>query len=239
MVLSGINFAVQYRLFVERRPQRFFGDSEVRLYLGLMLGAALIVAFSLIQQSAYAAGEAFRASLFQVSSIMTTTGFVSADFEAWPSVCQLILLALMFTGGCTGSTAGGLKVARILLLIRVVSRDFKRLAHRHGIFSVRIGDEVIPEPTVQSVVSMVYLAFLVNFTACLLLAATGIDVLTSISAVAACMFNVGPGLGAVGPTEHFGGLPAFAKSVLCVCMLAGRLEFYTALLIFTPAFWRR
>jgi trk system potassium uptake protein TrkH len=239
MLVGGINFAAQYRLFIERRPRRFFTDPEVRGYFALVAAATAGIALSLVLQNAYSPGNAVRAGLFQVSSIMTTTGFFSTDFELWPPLCQLILLALMFTGGCTGSTAGGLKVARILLLMRIVSRDFKRLAHRHGVFSVRVGNDVIPEITVQSVLNMVYLAFLVNFTACLLLAATGVDVLTSISAVATCMFNVGPGLGAVGPTEHFGALPALAKAVLCGCMLAGRLEFYTALVIFTPTFWRR
>jgi trk system potassium uptake protein TrkH len=145
----------------------------------------------------------------------------------------------MFVGGCTGSTAGGLKITRVLLLIRLVSREFKRMVHRHGVFAVRLHDEVVPETTVQSVLNMVYLALMLNFAACLLVSCTGVDVLTSITAVAACMFNVGPGLGSVGPAEHFGQLPALAKWVLAACMIAGRLEFYTALLIFTPAFWRR
>jgi trk system potassium uptake protein TrkH len=113
------------------------------------------------------------------------------------------------------------------------------MVHRHGVFAVRLREEVIPETAVQSVLNMVYLALMLNFAACLLVASTGIDVLTSISSVAACMFNIGPGLGSVGPTEHFGHLPAFAKWVLAACMIAGRLEFYTALLLFTPAFWRR
>jgi trk system potassium uptake protein TrkH len=145
----------------------------------------------------------------------------------------------MFIGGCTGSTAGGLKITRILLLIRIIDREFKRIVHRHGVFAVRLHDVAIPETAVQSVVSMVYLALTLNFMACLLVASTGVDVLTSITAVATCMFNVGPGLGAVGPAEHFGHLPAFAKWVLSACMIAGRLEFYTAFVLFTPAFWRR
>jgi trk system potassium uptake protein TrkH len=127
----------------------------------------------------------------------------------------------------------------MVLLLRIVHREFKRLVHRHGVFAVRLGHQVIPETSVQSVLNMVYLAFLVNFTACLLLASTGVDVLTSITAVAACMFNVGPGLGLVGPMDHYGHLPALAKWVLSGCMLAGRLEFYTALVILTPDFWRR
>jgi trk system potassium uptake protein TrkH len=239
MLLAGINFTVQYRLWIERRPGSFFGDIEVRAYLLIAALATVIVTVSLVGQNGYPAGLGFRASLFQVSSVMTTTGYVTDDFERWQPVGQLILLALMFVGGCTGSTAGGLKVARMVLLLRIVHREFKRIVHRHGVFAVRLGHQAIPETSVQSVLNMVYLAFLVNFTACLLLAATGVDVLTSIAAVASCMFNVGPGLGLVGPMDHYGHLPALAKWVLSACMLAGRLEFYTALVILTPDFWRR
>lgn len=239
MLLAGINFTVQYRLWIERRPRSFFGDIEVRVYLLIVAVATLIIGVSLIFQGGYPLASGFRAALFQVSSIMTTTGYTTDDFERWQPVGQLVLLALMFVGGCTGSTAGGLKVARIVILLRIVHRDFKRLVHRHGIFAVRLGNHVIPETSIQSLLNMVYLAFLVNFAACLLLAATGVDVLTSISAVAACMFNVGPGLGLVGPAEHYGHLPALAKWVLAGSMLAGRLEFYTTLVILTPVFWRR
>ena len=202
------------------------------------IATALITA-SLMLNNNYGFGAGVRASLFQVVSIITTTGFITSDFELWAPVSQLVLLALMFVGGCTGSTSGGLKITRVLLLLRIVGREFKRMVHRHGVFAVRLGDEVVPESAVQSVLNMVYLALMLNFAACLLVASTGVDVLTSITAVATCMFNIGPGLGTVGPTEHFGHLPAFAKWVLSACMVAGRLEFYTALLIFTPAFWRR
>lgn len=239
MLLGGINFTLQYRLWVERRPRRFFSDIELRAYLAIIAIAAGVIMASLLMTNGYAVGEGLRASLFQVVSVMTTTGFITSDFERWAPVCQLMLLALMFVGGCTGSTAGGLKIVRVLLLIGIVNREFKRIVHRHGVFAVRLRDEVVPEPAVQSVLNMVYLALMLNFAACLLVASTGVDVLTTISAVATCMFNVGPGLGSVGPAEHFGHLPAFAKWVLAACMVAGRLEFYTALLVFTPAFWRR
>jgi trk system potassium uptake protein len=239
MLLAGVNFTTQYRLWIERRPGKFFGDIEVRAYAGLVAAATAVITLSVVIQNGYTLSEGFRASFFQVSSIMTTTGFVTADYERWAPLTQLILLVLMFAGGCTGSTAGGLKIARVLVLLKSVSRDFKRMVHRHGVFAVRLGEQVIPDQAVQSVLSTVYLALLINFTACLLVAATGVDVLTSIGAVAACMFNIGPGLGAVGPVDHYGHLPLFAKGVLTVCMLAGRLEFYTALVIFTPSFWRK
>ena len=124
-------------------------------------------------------------------------------------------------------------------MLKVVGREFKRMVERRGVFTIRLGSQTFPEHTIQSLLNLVYVAFLTSGIACLLLAVTGVDVLTSIAAVIASMFNIGPGLGNVGPVEHYGNLPVFAKWVLSMCMLAGRLEFYTVLVIFAPAFWRR
>jgi trk system potassium uptake protein TrkH len=239
MLLAGISFVQHYHIWVERRPSMFFTDVEIRNYLLLAVVATLVIGGVLIGDGGYGVENGFRRGLFQVVSIMTTTGFVTDDFEIWHPLPQLILLALMFVGGCTGSTAGGLKMSRILLLANVVDREFKRMVERRGVFVVRLGGEVIPEGTIQSLLNLIYLAFLVNFVSCLLLAAVGVDVLTAISAVAASMFNIGPGLGGVGPMDHYGHLPGLAKWVLSGCMIAGRLEFYTVLVILTPAFWRR
>jgi trk system potassium uptake protein TrkH len=239
MLLAGINFTLHYRLWVERKPRSMFADVEVRFYLFTILAATAAILPSLILQNRYSAAAALRSSSFQVSSIMTTTGFVTSNFENWGAFPQLILLSLMFVGGCTGSTAGGLKSSRILLLLKVVAREFKRMVERRGVFAIRLGSQTFPEHTIQSLLNLVYVAFLTNFVSCLLLAVSGVDVLTSIAAVAASMFNIGPGLGNVGPAEHYGHLPALAKWVLSLCMLAGRLEFYTVLVIFAPPFWRR
>ena len=239
MFLAGINFIQHYRFWVERRPSSLFSDVEFRSYLGLIIVATVVVAIILSRDTDRSLEVVFREALFQIVSIITTTGFVTANFEVWHPLPQLLFLSLMFVGGCTGSTAGGMKVSRILLLARFVDREFKRMVERRGVFSVRLGSDVVPESTVQSLLNLVYLAFLVNFVSCLLLAAMGVDVLTSISAVAASMFNIGPGLGGVGPLDHYGHLPAPAKWVLVADMIAGRLEFYTVLVILTPAFWRR
>ena len=132
-----------------------------------------------------------------------------------------------------------MKVSRMVLLLKVVKRESRRIVERRGVFAIRLGGQIIPEDTIRGLLNLVYLAFLVNFIACLLLAAAGVDVLTSIAAVAASMFNIGPGLGHVGPTEHYGHLPGLAKWVLSGCMIAGRLEFYTSLVVLTPAFWKK
>ena len=239
MLLAGISFIQHYRLWVERRPASFLRDVEIRFYVLLVLLASAVVAIVLVADAGYTPAAALRSALFQVSSILTTTGFVTDDFELWHPLPQLILLALMFVGGCTASTAGGLKCSRILLLARVVDREFKRMVEPRGVFAVRIGGQVATESTIQSLLNLVYLAFVVNFVSCLLLAAMGVDVLTAIAAVAASMFNIGPGLGAVGPVEHYGTMPLLAKWVLAGCMIAGRLEFYTVLVLLNPAFWRK
>ncbi|MFQ5877447.1 MAG: TrkH family potassium uptake protein [Acidobacteriota bacterium] len=239
MLLAGVSFVQHYRLWVERRPRSFFRDVEIRYYFLLFAVAGAAVCSLLVWASGYSVLEGARRAFFQVGAILTTTGLVTDDFEIWHPLAQVILLTLMFVGGCTGSTAGGMKMSRILLLGRVVDREFKRMVERRAVFAVRLGGQVIPEATVQSLLSLIYLAFFVNFVSCILLAAVGIDVLTTISAVAASMFNVGPALGAVGPTDSYAQLPALAKWVLTGCMIAGRLEFYTLLILLTPSFWRR
>lgn len=239
MFLAGINFARQYQLWVERKPSAFFRDSEVRLYTLVIVAAALVVLVSLLRQGGHSFEGALRSALFQVTSIVTTTGFVTADYEKWNPLPQILLLALMYVGGCTGSSAGGIKVARVILLLKVVAREFKVMVERRGVFAVRVGGQAVPDASIRSLLNLVYLALLVNFTCCVLLAAMGVDILTSIAAVAASMFNIGPGLGSVGPAENYAHLPALAKWVLSLCMIAGRLEFYTLLVVFTPAFWRK
>ncbi|MBN2243580.1 MAG: TrkH family potassium uptake protein [Acidobacteria bacterium] len=238
MLLAGINFVMHYRLWVERKPRSFFSDIEIRFYLVLVASASALIFITLLLCRTHAPAAALRDSLFQASSIMTTTGFVTANFEVWHSFPQLILLALMFIGGCTGSTAGGMKSSRILMLLKVVGRECKQMVERKGIFSIRLGSTVFPEHTIRSLLNLLCLAFVVNSAACLLLALTGVDALTSIAAVIASMFNIGPGFGGVGPVEHYGHLPYLAKWILGVCMLAGRLEFYAVFVILTPAFWR-
>ncbi len=239
MFLAGVNFTVHYRLIVEGRPRRFFRDRELRVFALIAVVASLAIAVSLIHAHAESPLNALLLSTFQVVSILTTTGFSSTDFEGWTPFAHIVLLALMFCGGCTGSTAGGLKVARIDLLFKVVAREFRRLVEPRGIFAIHSEGQAVSETTIQSLLNLVYLAFLINFSACILLTAFGVEVLTAIAAVAACMFNIGPGLGDVGPSENYGHFPAMVKWILSFCMLAGRLEFYVLIVICTPHFWRK
>ena len=239
MVIAGINFTQHYRLLVERRPVAFLGDPELRFYLAFLGAATLGLTISVFQCCGVPLTGAIRLGLFQVISIMTGTGFSSSDFIQWNSFAQLLLLALMFAGGCTGSTTGGLKIARLVLLVGVVAREFRRMVEPRGVFTVRFSTQPVGENALHGLLSLVYLSFLINFSACLLLTAVGVDVLTAISAVAAAMFNIGPGLGQVGPMSNYSWMPPVAKWALSFCMLAGRLEFYTLLVILTRAFWRK
>ena len=238
MLIAGVNFTRHYRLLVEGRPRAFFCDQEVQFYFVLLAGGTVAIT-TVLTLSSHDPLEAGRVALFQVVSIMTTTGFSTANYELWSPFAQLLLLALMFVGGCTGSTAGGLKVARLFVLFRVVGREFRRMVERRGVFAVRLNQEAVSENTIQSLLNLVYIAFLINFAGCMALTALGVDVLTAIAAVAASMFNIGPGLGGVGPAENYSHMPVLAKWVLSFCMLAGRLEFYTVLIIFTRSFWRK
>ncbi|MBK7930736.1 MAG: TrkH family potassium uptake protein [Bryobacterales bacterium] len=239
MLLAAMNFTRHYMLLIERRGTRFWRDAEIRGYLFLIAASTLVVWISLLARGHIGYEKAFREALFQVASISTTTGFATHDFEVWPHVAQLVLFALMFVGGCTGSTAGGIKMARLLLLFEVIHREFKKMVERRGVFAIFIGGEAMPEKTVQSFLNLVYLALTFHIGASLLVAATGQDLITSISAVTACMFSIGPGFGAVGPADNYGHMSALAKWILSAAMIAGRLEFYTALAIFIPAFWRK
>jgi trk system potassium uptake protein TrkH len=239
MILSSLNFATQYRMWVERHPRSFLRDPEVRFHLAVLSLATFSVALTLVWHSGYSPAVALRQALFQVTSIGTTTGFATADYELWHPFAQLTLLSLMYFGGNTSSTAGGFKSFRMVLLVRVVHRAMALIVHRHRVMAVRVAGVVIPDSSLSSLLNLIVLALIFNFFASLLLAASGVDLLTSFSAVPACMFSVGPGLGSVGPAENYAHLPVFAKWVLAVTMLVGRVEFFTALVVLTPLFWRK
>jgi trk system potassium uptake protein TrkH len=238
MLFAGISFVQHYRFWLQGKVGKVLGDYELRAFAALVATATLPIAVLLYRES----GDwepALRAALFQVVSISTTTGFASADFAQWQPLAQMLLLTLMFVGGCTGSTAGGLKVARAVLLGRVIRREFLRISEPQGIFRIRVGGEVLGEDTVHALLNLIYLAGIFLLVASIAITATGIDVFTALAAVVACQFNVGPGLGGVGPLESYAFFSDPAKWVLMACMIAGRLEFYTLLVVFSRHFWRQ
>ncbi len=238
MLASGVNFALHYVAWNRKLPAVYWGDSEFRFYFALMIAATLVVTVALYFTDTYIFWtDAFTQGLFQVVSVATTTGFTTAEFYFWPPFLEILLLFTSFVGGCAGSTGGGIKVIRFLLLIKQGLREIGRLIHPSAQMPVRIGGKSVNHRVVDAVWGFFSL-YVASFTFMYLaLAATGLDLMTSFSAVAACINNLGPGLGRVGAS--YAGLHDPAKWILCFAMLLGRLEIFTLLVLLTPSFWRR
>jgi len=238
MIASGINFGLYYYLIWKRQPIRLFKNSEFKLYIGLLAVAVLVIFWSLTTSGGMSSGQAFREGVFQTTSIMTTTGFVTADFNTWPDFARAVLLILMVIGACAGSTGGALKVVRILVLAKYTYRRVISAFNPRAVMPLKTGGNILPEGVISRIISLaiVYIAIIV--IASLIMGSLGLDNTTALSSVITCLGGVGPGLGVVGPAANFAVVPPLGKGVLTFCMLAGRLEIFTLLMLFTPAFWR-
>ncbi len=237
MVISGMNFALHFTAWRKASAQPYFHDSELKTYMILLVGATVIVSFALVQNGTFGTlGEALRFGGFQVVSALTTTGFTTTEFHQWQGWVPLVLVCLAFIGGCAGSTAGGMKVIRLQLLYRHAIREIRRLIHPHAVLPVKFGGFKAAETVLDAVTGFFFLFAASTALMTLLLSMTGLDLLTAFSAVAACITNLGPGLGDVG--HSYASLGDTAKLILSFAMLAGRLEIYTLLVLLTPAFWR-
>lgn len=237
MLLSGINFGLHFFAWQNRRVTHYFSDPEFRFYLTILGVVSLVTCGVLIYSGTYEPLAAIRTSLFEVVSIATTTGFATADFAHWPSLLPFLLFVAAFSGGCAGSTGGGMKVIRILLLYKQGIREVKRLIHPNGVFSIKLGNHPVSERVIEAVWGFFSIYMLVFVFMLMALLATGIDQVTAWSAVGATLNNLGPGLGGV--SAHYGELNDNAKWVLCLAMLLGRLEVFTLIVIFSPMFWRK
>ena len=229
MVLAGVNFALHFKL-LRGKPLQVLRDPELRLYLFILATAALFLAGDLLWTGrALDGAEALRLGAFQSVSIVTTTGFATADFDAWPTFSRALLFALMFVGGCAGSTGGSVKVVRAMIVVKKLVVDLKRLVQPNAVLPVRIGRRAIPEEVVTSVTTFLILFVTLFAAGGLVLAMLGLDLVSAYSASAACLGNIGPGFGLVGPVESYAPLPVTAKLVLVAMMIVGRLELYTVL----------
>jgi trk system potassium uptake protein TrkH len=238
MILAGTNFSLHYRALTGDF-RTFYRNSEVRFYWITLGGAMVFVTLILWVETYDTLATAFRYASFQVTSIMTTTGYTTADFEKWPSFVQYSLVVLMFVGGSAGSTGGGMKCMRILLLLKQGRRELSRLIHPHGVIPVRLGGQVVSEGVIQSVWGFFFLFILVFVFASVAMSLLGLDIVTAFVSVAATINNIGPGLGAVGPMDNYTSIPVIGKWILIFCMLIGRLELYTIIVLMVPEFWRR
>lgn len=237
MAVSGINFAVHFTAWRRASAQPYFLDPELKVYASLLFVASVVVSFGLFFTGTYdSLAASFRYGTFQAVSAMTTTGFTTAPFYHWGGALPVTLILLAFIGGCAGSTAGGMKVIRVILLYRQSVREILRLVHPHAVIPVKIGGQRTSDTVISAVWGFffLYIASFVIMT--ILLAATGLDAETAYSAVAACITNLGPALGQAGP--NYASLSDPAKIILSFAMLLGRLEIYTVLVLLTPAFWR-
>ncbi|MCH2158325.1 MAG: TrkH family potassium uptake protein [Oleiphilaceae bacterium] len=236
MFISGINFALHFAALRSNSPIIYWKDAEFRFYTGVILLVSIITIATLYHTSTYDPGTSFVKGLFEVVSIATTTGFSTADFANWPFVLPFLLFVVAFIGGCAGSTGGGMKAIRVMLIFKQGMREIKRLIHPNAVIPVKVGKKAVPDRVIEAVWGFFSLYVFSFVVLLLLLLASGLDQVTAWSAVGACINNLGPGLGDV--AAHYGDLPTFAKWVLCVAMLMGRLEIFTLLILFTPAFWR-
>ena len=238
MFLAGTNFALHYR-FLKGGYKGYWFDREFRFYLKLILvGIGLVFGYLLLKTGG-GWGARLEDAAFQVVGIMTTTGYATADFGVWPAFCQYLLVLLMFVGGSAGSTGGGIKCIRIMLLYKYARQELRRIIHPHAVTSVKLGEQNIPQSVLNGVLGMVILFFGIFVLASIAMSFLGFDIVTSISSVAATLGNIGPGLGLVGPAENYAHIPAIGKGILIFCMLAGRLEVYTIVIFLFPEFWRK
>lgn len=238
MVISGINFAVHFGVWKWRSLRPYGQDSEVRVYLLILLLLSVITASVLFATRTFGSvSETLLTAIFQVVSIGTTTGFTTSEYYSWPIFLPVLLLFASFVGACAGSTGGGMKVIRFLLLFKQGTREIQRLVHPNAEFPVKIGGKTVPSHVVEAVWGF-FSAYVALFAIMLLiLMATGLDQVSAFAAVAACLNNLGPGLGDV--AANFSSVNDVGKWTLVAAMLFGRLEIFTLLVVFTPTFWRR
>ena len=245
MFLAGTNFALHYRA-LRGDVKSYFKDTEFRFYCVVILSSILLVSWNTVRfenvdgQIPYdSVWVSIRHATFQVLSITTTTGYGSADFEMWPALSQFILVTLMFYGGCAGSTGGGMKQMRFLLLIKQSGAEIKRLIFPHAVLPVRVNDRVVPPEVLTHVLGFFFFFIGIFAIVTCIMATLGLDLITAAGCTIATMGNIGPGLGDVGPIDNYAHIHTAGKFVLTFCMLLGRLELYTVLILFSPNYWKK
>lgn len=238
MFLSGINFAL-YLSLLRRRAKRALHDEEIRLYVVLAVVSIAFLSWTLIAHSGFTWTGATHQAAFQVVSILTTTGFGTSDFHVWSEDAQLVLFCLMFLGACAGSTSGGIKLIRIIVLAKHSLSLATKQLHPRAVQKIRFSGSVVPEEVILKVLGFFMLYIFFFLSVALIVSAMGVDIDTALGASIATLSNIGPGIGEVGPASTYAAIPSAAKILLAFNMLLGRLELYTVLIILTPIFWRR
>lgn len=237
MLLAGINYTVIY-FGLKGRFRKVWNSDEFKAYLLLIFGLTLIVTLQVHYHNTEGWEQAFRDSFFQIVSLITTTGFVSADYTSWSVGLTLLFFIMLFMGACAGSTSGGIKIIRHLVFVKNSALEFKRIIHPRAIVPLRLNGQVVRGHILTHIIIFLLLYLLLFLLGSLILAWMGLDFLTAIGAAATCLGNVGPAIGEVGPTDNFAWLSPPIKLFLTFLMLLGRLELFTILVLFTPYFWK-
>lgn len=237
MFVAGINFTLHFRALTGN-AKSFFNDKEFLTYFGVIIIVTILIFASISSGNNSWSEHQFRDSLFQTVSILTTTGFGSADYELWSYFAQFMLLILMFVGSMGGSTGGGMKIVRCMLLVKYAAKETRRMLHLKAIIPIRIGDKFISEDVIKNTLGFFLFYISIFALTTLILTTMNIDLESAIGASASAIGNIGPGLGAFGPTDNYALLPAFGKWMLTFCMLLGRLEIFTVMVIFSRTFWK-
>lgn len=238
MFISGINFTLLL-LFVNRKFKKFISNAELKFYFGSVILFTAIIALVLYYTSRMGMEESFRKSLFQVISLQTSTGFATDDYMKWTPVLWGLFTIIMLMGACAGSTTGGLKCIRMVILTKVSRNEFKHILHPNAVLPIRINKQVIPSSIVSTVLAFCFIYLIIIIVSTLLMMAMGVGTAESLGCVISSIGNMGPGLGETGPAYSWNALPDAAKWLLSFLMLLGRLELFTVLLLFTPDFWKR
>ncbi|WP_425755012.1 TrkH family potassium uptake protein [Ihubacter sp. rT4E-8] len=237
MVLCGVNFNL-YFILIRHGVRRVFCDSELKLYLTIIGGAVALITLNLMLSGTYEnLSDGLRDASFQVTSIITTTGYATEDYDIWPTFSKMIILLLMLTGACSSSTGGGVKIIRILISLKLIRRGISLKLHPNQVVSVTLNKRQIPQEVATNIANFVFFYIFVTFAGSLLISFNGFDLMTTISSVLACLGNIGPGFNLVGPTMNFSAFSDFSKLVLSFLMIAGRLELFTFFMLFSPHYW--
>lgn len=237
MLIGGTNFALHFRA-LQGKPLNYFKDAEFRFFIILWLGCCFILTFSVWHSVYETLGESLRAAFFQGTSILTATGFSTENFDVWPNASRLLLVLMMFVGGCAGSTSGGIKVVRVFIALKKIYRETLRFLKPHNIWTIKLGRKPLEQSAVSHVAGFILLFLLLFAVSSFLMTFFTPDIVTAFSSVIAAMSTVGPGLAAVGPAETYADIPVVGQGILTLCMLLGRLELYTVIIILLPSSWK-
>ena len=238
MLIFGINFALYFQI-IKGNFKGFFKNEELRYYLLIILAAFLFITLNILNLNNGDLNLSIRQSAFQVSSIVTSTGFATVDFNFWPTLSKIIIIMLMFVGAMAGSTGGGIKTVRVVIILKAIKREINKIVHPKRVNSVKIDGKTIDEDIIHGVFLFIGSYIIISLIAIFIISFDNFDVLTTVTSVITTMSNIGPGLEMVGPAGNFSAFSPLSKMILSFCMLAGRLEIYPMLIMFSPSIWRK